>query len=238
MRIGVGAVVVLVVLALVCSVLITAFSPVGVTTTLGPAAASDETGPGGPSSPAATGGPTSTAAPRDSVAAPAPTTGAVLLVHVLGAVVAPGVYELAEGARVFDAVSAAGGLTDQADQSSINLARPVVDGEQLRVLAAGETPPPAPPGGGASVGAAAGGAGGASDAAGAGETAAAPGAVVNLNSATELDLDGLPRIGPAMAARIIAWRTANGPFTAVDDLLQVTGIGEKTLESLRPLVTV
>jgi competence protein ComEA len=231
-RVGIGAAVVLVVVALVCSVLITALSPVGVTTTLGsdgdPGVVSQTDGGDAPSagpSPSASDGPGRADAG----------TGSVLLVHVLGAVASPGVYELDEGARVFDAVAAAGGFTEQGDQASVNLARPLIDGEQLRVLAVGEAPPPAA--GGAGGGAAASGAGGAGTA-GAPGGAAAPGAKVDLNAATELDLDGLPRIGPAMAARIIAWRTDNGPFTSVDDLLQVTGIGDKTLEGLRDLVTV
>jgi competence protein ComEA len=161
----------------------------------------------------------------------------VLLVHVLGAVASPGVYELDEGARVVDAVAAAGGFGEQADQGSVNLARPLVDGEQLRVLAMGEVPPASAGGAGSGTGASSAGAGGGGGT-GEGGAAAASGGKVNLNAATELDLDALPRIGPAMAARIIAWRTENGPFTAVDDLLQVTGIGDKTFEGLRDLVTV
>jgi competence protein ComEA len=235
LRVGIGAAVVLVVVALVCSVLITALSPVGVTTTLGSdgvsPTASQSDGPEASSpgpSPSSRDG-----SAADAAADAGASTGAVLLVHVLGAVASPGVYELDESARVFDAVAAAGGFIDQADQASVNLARPLIDGEQLRVLAMGEAPPvaagdaPGSSGGGSAGGAAAGSAG-----------AAGAGAKVNLNAATELELDGLPRIGPAMAARIIAWRTDNGPFTSVDDLLQVTGIGDKTFEGLRDLVTV
>jgi competence protein ComEA len=147
--------------------------------------------------------------------------GAELFVHVSGAVRTPGLYRLADGARVVDAVAAAGGFEDGAAKDAVNLARPVGDGEQLVVPVAGaETPAPraggGPPGG--------------------------PGAPaetrVNLNSADAAALDALPRIGPALAARIVAWREQNGRFTSVDDLLAVPGIGDKMLESLRDLVTV
>ncbi|TPX02458.1 ComEA family DNA-binding protein [Schumannella luteola] len=136
--------------------------------------------------------------------------GAPLFVHVLGQVTHPGLYELREGDRVVDAVAAAGGLTDAADPAGVNLARLLSDGEQLRVPAVGEVPPAA--------------AGTASD------------GRVDLNTADAATLDTLPRIGPAMAQRIIDWREANGPITSVDDLLAVSGIGEKTVDALRPLV--
>ncbi|WP_245636019.1 ComEA family DNA-binding protein [Herbiconiux solani] len=249
-RVGIGAAVVLVVVALVCSVLVTALSPVGATTVFG----GPPSGAPGTSSSTPTSGAAAETTPRASDSAPssdaeaggagaggagAGGTSATILVHVLGAVASPGVYELPEASRVIDAVAAAGGLAEAADQASVNLARVLVDGEQLRILAVGEVPPPIV---GAGSGAGTGGSGSASvggtsgSAGGAGSAGAA--AVVNLNAATELDLDGLPRIGPAMAARIIAWRADNGPFTSVDDLLQIPGIGDKTLESLRPLVTV
>ncbi|MGA1838347.1 ComEA family DNA-binding protein [Herbiconiux sp. 11R-BC] len=245
-RIGIGAAVVLVVAALVCSVLVTALSPVGATTLLAPAAGGSSPGSVAAAAPDARGGPTDTAgassgapvgspsgsgSPADPGAGPAPgaaaATAAAVLVHVLGAVRAPGVYRLAEGSRVFDALGLAGGFADGADQSSVNLARPLTDGEQLRVLALGEAPAVAVAAGPPAAGS------------GAGSGAATPaGAKVNLNAATALDLDALPRIGPAMAARIVGWRETNGPFSSVDDLLQVTGIGDKTLEGLRDLVTV
>jgi competence protein ComEA len=211
----VGAAIVLVVAALVVSVLITALSPVGATTVLAPA-----------------GGPTGlTSAPT---VAPAPavadeTTSVPLLVHVLGAVTRPGVYELAGDARVVDVIALAGGFTDAADRSSVNLARPLADGEQLRVLAIGETPPqaPAPPPGA-----------GAPSSPDTAPGASSPASKLDLNTATALELEELPRIGPAMATRIVEWRDTNGPFASVDDLLQITGIGDKTFESLRDLVTV
>ncbi|MGW9113561.1 helix-hairpin-helix domain-containing protein [Microbacterium sp. NPDC055683] len=151
------------------------------------------------------------AAPTASIAA------GQLYVHVQGAVREPGLYVLDAGARVVDAVSAAGGFADDADESGVNLARPVADGEQLAVPAEGEAP-----------------ASGVPDAPG---DPAAPG-LVNLNSADAAALEELPRIGPAIAGRIIAWREENGPFAAVEDLLAVSGIGDAMLESLRPLVTV
>jgi competence protein ComEA len=137
------------------------------------------------------------------------TSGAVLYIHVLGAVERAGLYEVREGDRVIDAIAAAGGFRDDADQGQLNLARRLVDGEQLVVPVQGATP-------------------------------AAPGSAdgrINLNTADASSLDTLPRVGPAMAARIIAYRDTNGPFSSVDDLLGVPGIGEKTLEGLRDLVT-
>lgn len=146
------------------------------------------------------------------VASGVPIAGSTIFVHILGAVERPGLYELREGDRAIDAVAAAGGFTDAADQAQLNLARFVVDGEQIVVPVIGETPAGAP-----------------------GVTAQGK---VNINTADEAALDTLPRVGPAMAARIIAWREANGRFTAIEDLMNVTGIGDKTFEGLKDLVTV
>ena len=139
---------------------------------------------------------------------------APLLVHVLGAVAKPGLVELTSGARVVDAVAAAGGFTADADPAGVNLARPVVDGEQLVVLAIGQVPPPA-----------------SSGAPGTGGGAAADG-IVRLNTADLAALETLPRIGPALAQRIIDWREANGPFTSADQLLEVAGIGDAVFSGL------
>ncbi|HWI30398.1 MAG TPA: ComEA family DNA-binding protein [Microbacterium sp.] len=161
-------------------------------------------------------------APTESVTVdePAPISTPAVYVHVFGAVAQPGLYVLREGARVVDAIAAAGGLRDDADPSAVNLARPVGDGEQLHVPVLGESPPTPVSGEGSP-----------------GDGSTGDGRV-NLNSATEADLDTLPRIGPAMAQRIIQWRDANGRFTSVEDLLAVPGIGDKMLETLRALVTV
>jgi competence protein ComEA len=236
-RVAIGAALVLVVVALVASVLITALSPVGATTVFGEgesgAAGSGSTGGGSAVSPSPTG--PAPAPPDPGGDAAVGESRAAILVHVLGSVLRPGVYELAEGSRAVDAVAMAGGFAEGAEQASLNLARPLVDGEQLRVLAVGEVPPaPAGGAGGAGAGSPSSGSSGAPS----GTAGGSPGALINLNSATALDLDTLPRIGPAMAARIIGWRDENGPFASVDDLLQITGIGDKTFESLRPLVTV
>jgi len=132
--------------------------------------------------------------------------------HVSGAVRAPGLYVLETGARVVDAVSAAGGFTADAARDGVNLARPLSDGEQIVVPREGEA------------------------------GATAPGAPadgrVNINTADAAALETLPRIGPALAGRIIAWREENGRFTSVDDLRAVPGIGDKLLEGLRDLVVV
>ncbi len=146
--------------------------------------------------------------------------------HVVGAVAAPGVVELPAGSRVTDAVTAAGSATDDADLAALNLARLVLDGEQVYVPRAGEEVPggsagPAPPG---------------TTVPGPAEgDAAGP---VDLNTATATELDTLPGVGPSIAQRILDWRDLNGPFRTVDDLDEVSGIGPATLERLRPLVTV
>jgi competence protein ComEA len=156
-----------------------------------------------------------TAAPASA----SPASGAMVYVHVAGAVTKPGLYRLHDGARVVDAIAAAGGFSSDAARDAVNLARPVGDGEQLIVPAVGAV----------STGSATG-AGAAAVAAGDGK--------VDLNAADAAALDTLPRIGPAMAQRIIDWREAHGRFTSVDDLLAVPGIGDKMLEALRDLVTV
>jgi comEA protein len=161
-----------------------------------------------------------TAGPASTPAA----TGGIIFVHVLGQVRRPGLFELRDGARVMDVVAAAGGLTAAADPSGVNLARTVSDGEQLYVPQRGEAQPGAPPGSSAGAGAA-----------GAGSPA---GAKVNLNTASAAEFDALPRIGPAMAQRIIDYRTKNGRFGSIDDLRNVTGIGDKTFEGLKELITV
>lgn len=154
-----------------------------------------------------------------------------VVVHVTGAVEAPGIVRLPAGSRIDDAVRAAGGARPDADLSAVNLARPLGDGEQVHVPVPGESPPA--PAGSSSGGVSpqAGGAGpAASDAAG--------GGLVDLNTAGVAELDALPGVGPAIAQRIVDHRDLNGPFASVDDLEQVSGIGPATLEKIRPLATV
>jgi competence protein ComEA len=148
----------------------------------------------------------------DDVATAAPGV-AVIYVHVLGQVAEPGLYELPDGARAVDAVAAAGGFTEQADAAGVNLARFVSDGEQIVVPAIGEAPAGAAPG-------------------------MTGDGLVNLNTADAATLDTLPGVGPATAAKILAWREQHGRFESVDDLLDVGGIGEAKLDAIRDLVTV
>lgn len=185
-------------------------------------APADPTEPAEPTLPLPQASPTSAG---DDAAAPSAgpvATAQVVLVHVAGAVTAPGLVQLQPGDRVADAIDAAGGAVPAADLDRVNLAAPVADGERLYVPAAGETPPAVP---GAP--------------AGAGEAATAGGsAVVNVNTADSQELETLPGIGPARAADIIAHREQEGPFQSVADLLQVPGIGPATLDRLRDQVSV
>ncbi len=166
---------------------------------------------------------------------PAPSATPVQIhVHVSGAVRSPGLVRLGEGARVADALAAAGGLSRDASESSVNLAAPLADGQQLWVPEAGEAASsgPAMVIGGA-VGSAPGTAGTVSMAGASGggvSGSGGGGGGLRLNQATASELESLPGIGPALAARIVAHRESEGPFQAVGDLLEVSGIGEKTLE--------
>ena len=229
-RIGLGAAVVLLLTALAVAAVGTAVGqlghsvdapasgePSGATTAVpGASTGADTDSSGSPS-----------VAPADGSDTAEPDTGQIF-VHVLGSVQRPGLFELREGARVVDVIAAAGGLLPTADQAGVNLARPVVDGEQLYVPAQGEVAPGPPAG---STGGAAG--------EGAGPAVpGAPGTKVNLNTATLADLDTLPRIGPAMAQRILDYREANGRFSSIEDLQNVTGVGEKTFAALQDLITV
>lgn len=150
---------------------------------------------------------------------PTPTPPATILVHVLGAVVQPGVVELPEGARVQDAIAAAGGLAADADPGELNLAAVVTDGTQLIIGDAnqprGEVRGDAEPGGGG------------------GDRQK-----LNLNTATQTELETLPGVGPVTAGRIIAWREGHGTFSRVEELQEVDGIGPKTYAQLAALVRV
>ena len=138
-----------------------------------------------------------------------------LVVDVAGKVRRPGIAVLPPGSRVVDAVKAAGGARRGVDLISLNLARPLVDGEQILV----------------GVAPAAGVAGSLGSPTPSGET------LVNLNTADQSTLETLPGVGPVTAEAILAWRTDNGGFSSVDELLEVDGIGEATLADLAPLVT-
>ena len=142
-------------------------------------------------------------------------------VHVAGDVRDPGIFALPAGSRVDDAVQAAGGLRKRGSVGSTNLARLLVDGERIEV--GGDAPSSSD----AAVSS--------SGPAGSAGSAAGP---IDLNSATAEQLDTLPGIGPVTAAKILAWREANGRFTVVDELAEVPGIGPKTLAELRPHVRV
>jgi len=139
-------------------------------------------------------------------------------VHVAGRVRRPGLVRLPAGSRVQDAIRAAGGSTSGADLDALNLARRLTDGEQVLVPGPGDPPPPPPPGAGP-------------------RTGATPSAPLDLNAATLEQLDALPGVGEVTAGRIIAYRSAH-PFTAVDELLEVPGIGQRRFEQLKDLVTV
>lgn len=149
--------------------------------------------------------------------------GGRVTVHVAGAVRRPGVYRLAPGARVDDALRSAGGAQDRADLTAVNLAAKLEDGRQVVV------PERAAP--------AVGGAAGHPPAPGAGG-AAAPGAPINLNTATLEQLDTLDGVGPGIAQRILDYREQHGAFSRVEELGEVPGIGAKRLATLTPLVTV
>jgi competence protein ComEA len=167
----------------------------------------------GPSSAASSGSSSSsgatTGASSDASAAD------VVVVQVVGQVRRPGLVTLPRGSRVADAVAASGGLVRGGSSGGLNLARVLADGEQIVVSPdAVAAPGPASSEGGA------------------------PSVVVDLNTATAGDLDTLPGVGPVMAGRILDWRTAHGRFTSVDQLREVSGIGARTFERLRPHVRV
>ena len=153
-----------------------------------------------------------------------------LVVHVVGQVRRPGVVVLSAGARVGEALTRAGGALPGADLGALNLARALVDGEQVRVPRPGEAPPAAAE--------APGGAGAAGSAGPAGGGTAGSATPVNLNTATVAVLEELPGVGPVLAQRIVDWRTEHGRFTSVDELAEVSGIGEKMFAQLQGKVTV
>ncbi|MDN4482390.1 ComEA family DNA-binding protein [Demequina lignilytica] len=149
--------------------------------------------------------PDASVSPAALVPSAAASADARLLVHVSGSVAAPGLVELEAGARVADAVEAAGGMLAAADESSVNLARPVQDGEHVVVAVEGE---------------------------------AVADARIDLNRADPAALEGLPGVGPVLAARIAGDREANGPFATVEDLGRVPGVGPAILAGIADVATV
>jgi competence protein ComEA len=163
-----------------------------------------------PSGPAATSGDTDAAA----------TDGTTVTVDVAGKVRRPGIVVLDAGARVVDALEAAGGARAGVSTTGLNLARVLVDGEQILVGAPAVAPAPGPaPGAGSAP-------------------PGAPAQPVNINLADQTQLETLPQVGPVTAAAIIAWREQHGGFASVDQLIEVDGIGEKTLAQIAPFATV
>ncbi|MEP6630298.1 MAG: helix-hairpin-helix domain-containing protein [Lapillicoccus sp.] len=166
--------------------------------------------------------------PAPSASGGVPSSGAStrrLVVDVVGQVTHPGVVSVPDGSRVGDVLAAVGGALPGADVQRLNLARAVGDGEQIFVPRPGESPPAPLGGGGGAVG----------------PGAAAPStssAVIDLNVATLAMLDGLPGVGPVLAQRILDWRTEHGRFTSVDELGEVSGIGDKLLTQIRSKVRV
>jgi competence protein ComEA len=160
-----------------------------------------------------------------------------VVVSVVGLVHTPGLVTLAPGARIADALKAAGGTTDGADTIGLNMARQVGDGEQIVVGIAPVKGQPPVLGSSVSSGTAAPGPPGPGSHPDRPDKPARP-EVVNLNTATVQQLDALPGVGPVTAAAIVAWRDANGKFTSVDQLAEVDGIGPGRLEKLRRLVRV
>ena len=143
-----------------------------------------------------------------------------IVVHITGAVPRPGVYALPEGARVQDVISAAGGFLAEADKEFINLARVLEDGEMLEIpYAAGYSPViPTPV---QNV-----------------ITSGPDTDLININTASSLELESLPGIGPTTAGKIIAYREENGPFFSIEDIINVSGIGPGTYERIKDLITV
>ncbi|GAU69987.1 putative DNA-binding protein [Streptomyces sp. NBRC 110611] len=174
--------------------------------------------------------------PPSSVAASSAATaggpGRQLVVDVTGKVRHPGIHRMPPGSRVFDALQAAGGVLKGANTRGLNRARLLTDGEQIVVCEAGAAGAgEAEGGGGGAGGMGPGNAGG-----GAPGSAGGPGGPVSLSTASEQQLDALPGVGPVLARHIIEFRTRHGGFTSVDQLRQVTGIGDRRFADLRPLV--
>ena len=154
-----------------------------------------------------------------------PAASGSIVVDVAGRVRRAGLVRLPAGARVADAIQAAGGTLAGVDLTPLNLAKVVTDGEQVVVGVASGSMPQLPPAGSGSS-------------SGRGSSGSGPSGVVNLNTATLDQLQTLPGVGPVLAQRILDWRTAHGRFASVDDLRQVSGIGDRRYSDLAPLLRV
>ena len=165
-----------------------------------------------------------------AVALPSPTPSSVapgaVLVHVAGAVRRPGLYEFPPGARIADAIEAARGVKPGVDLDVLNLAEPLVDGQKIEVARRGPASPTL------SSGTTTSSIPGATT-----SSATTPSAPINLNTADQAALESIPGVGPVTATAILEYRTQIGAFTSIDQLLDVSGIGPATLESIRPYVT-
>lgn len=179
--------------------------------------------------------PVTTGAARPATAGPAAptpsasTARAKILVHVLGAVRQPGVVTLPDRARVRDAIEAAGGLRESADPGELNLAQVLQDGQQLVIGTKRHPAGSVRDGSGAVAG---------RPPTGGQPSSGDPGVAVDLNTATETQLDALPGVGPVTAGNILAWRTEHGRFNRVEELQEVDGIGPKTYAQILPHVRV
>jgi competence protein ComEA len=154
-----------------------------------------------------------------------PPTQVPIEVHVIGAILRPGLYRFAEGSRVQDAITAAGGLSSEADVTTLNLAAKLEDGEQLTIPFPGGAAPTKLSTPGFQV------------LPGAGTPTPRAG-LVNINTASAAVLSSLPGIGPTIAQRIVDYRTAHGPFAHVQDIMNVPGIGPATFDNIRNAITV
>jgi competence protein ComEA len=155
-------------------------------------------------------------APSPTMAPPA----APIRIHVVGAVARPGVYTLPSESRLIEAVEAAGGLTTEADPERVNLADFVRDGQQVYIPRLGATPPPSPTPLAALSG------------------LSNSGGLLDINTATSKELEALPGIGEVYAGRIVAYRAAHGPFKAIEEIMQVQGIGPACYEKIQNLIIV
>ena len=153
-----------------------------------------------------------------------PPTPEPIIVHVSGAVTAPGVYTLPQKSRVRDAIAAAGGASQEADLNGMNLAAPLVDGQQVRLLFASDLPTSPNPNSEQPVRSQP-------------LDGLLPAGLLDINQASAEQLEALPGIGPVTAANMIAYRQENGPFASLEDLLEVPGIGDATLDKIRDLIT-